>query len=173
MPEDEKPEVVKNPGHRFQPGHPRYGGKKKRTAAQARAIAEQLGVDPLEYMLKLLAADTMDEIEIDATTGKRKKVKVPVPQALKVDISKAIIGFFYPRLNAQAITGATGGCVEVATLDITQLLSDPESAKAAQQLALKMAESERLSAGFPDAPKALPGPDPSAALEVDSHGHWK
>jgi hypothetical protein len=175
MPEDEKPEVaVKNPGHRFQPGHPRYGGKKKRTAAQAREMAATLGIDPLEYMLTLLASDTMDEIEIDATTGKRKKVKVPVPQALKVDISKAIIGFFYPRLNAQSITGPSGGAVEVATLDITTLLSDPEAAKAAQALALKMAEQERLAAGFPDAPKALlPAPDPNVALEVDSHGHWK
>jgi hypothetical protein len=167
MPEDEKPEVApKNPGHRFQPGHPRFGGKKKRTAAQARAIAEQLGVDPLEYMLKLLASDTMDEIEIDATTGKRKKVKVPVPQALKVDISKAIIGFFYPRLNAQSITGPSGGAVEVATLDITKLLEDPDTARMAQNLALAMAEQERL--GLPEPAALLPAP-----VEIDERGYVK
>jgi hypothetical protein len=173
MPEDEKPEVVKNPGHRFQPGHPRYGGKKKRTAAQARAIAEQLGVDPLEHMLKLLASDVMEEMQIDATTGKRRKVKVPVPQSLKVEICRVLLPHFYPRLNAQSITGPSGGAVEVAALDVTALLSDPEAAKAAQALGLRMAEAERLSAGLPESAPLLPAPDPSQELATDSHGHWQ
>ena len=56
---EEKPTtqvVKKNPGHRFQEGHPRFGEKKRNTAAAARAMAEEIGCDPFGSCSPLLTA---------------------------------------------------------------------------------------------------------------------
>ena len=126
-------------GHRFQEDHPRYGGRKKKTAAQARELAEQLGVDPLEYMLKLLTVDVIDEVEIDAK-GKPRKVKVAIGHDLKIDICKTLANFFYPRLTATQVTGANEGPLELATFDLTPLIADPKAAEVLLQAAMLMAE---------------------------------
>src|ERR1039458_4930916 len=97
----------------FQPGHLKVGGRTKRTAAQARSLADELGVDPLAYLLNLLAVDATEELEF-AADGTERRVKSPVSRELKIDISKSLAGFFYPKLNAQQITGPNEGPIEVA-----------------------------------------------------------
>jgi hypothetical protein len=148
----------------FQPGHARYGGR-KRTASQVRAMAEKAGIEPMEYMLKLLTVDVVEEVKIDAK-GKERRVKVPVGHELKIDICKALLNFFHPRLNATQITGANEGPVELATLDLTPILANPELARAAQEIALALAEQEAAQC-------ALPAPPAPGLLSRDSTGHWQ
>jgi hypothetical protein len=126
----------------FQPGHPRYAGRRKRTAAQARALADQLGVDPLEYLLNLLTMSVLEEIQIDAD-GNEKLVKVPVSHEMKIEICKTLANFFYPRLTATQVTGKDEGPIAVAQLDVTRLIQDPAMVEMAQTLALKMADADR------------------------------
>ena len=148
----------------FQPGHPRYGGR-KRTASQVRAMAEKAGVEPMEYMLNLLTVDAVEEVQIDAR-GKERRVKVPIGHETKIDICKALLNFFHPRLNATQITGANDGPVELAALDLTPILRNPELARAAQDIALALAEQEVAQLALPPAPA-------SGGLTKDSQGHWQ
>jgi hypothetical protein len=107
--------VVLKPLPGFQPGHARLGGRTKRTAAQARSLADELGVDPLAYLLNLLAVDATEELEFNAD-GTEKRVKVPVTRDLKIDICKTLAVFFYPRRRSGTAdkrrwAGAAGGGV--------------------------------------------------------------
>jgi hypothetical protein len=122
----------------FQPGHARYGGRTKRTAAQARSLADELGVDPLAYLLNLLAVDCTEELEVTAE-GAERRVKVPVSRDLKIDICKSLAGFFYPKLNSTAVS--SDAPLAVATFDLNRLLENPEVLAAAQDLALKISGS--------------------------------
>ena len=137
-------EVVKGtPGFRFQVGHPRYAGRQKRTAAQARALADQLGIDPLDYMLRLLTVDVVEEVEI-TTDGTERKIKVPVSHETKIEICKALANFFYPRLNATQVTGRDEGPIELAraNTELERAMMTPEGVEAVQKLALLMAQAD-------------------------------
>src|SRR3954447_25766249 len=96
MAEKQKKQPTDNTGHRWQDGHPRYGGRKKRTAQMARDLAESMGVDPLEFMLSVIKHDVMDQTVIQ--DGKQKKVKVSVPLEIRMDAAKTVAGYMYPRL---------------------------------------------------------------------------
>src|SRR5579884_3299299 len=160
--------MTKNTGHKFPPGHQRWGGRRKRTAAEARAMAEEIGVDPLEYMLNLLTRNVVDEIEIDAD-GNERRVKVPISHLLKIDICKTLANYFYPRLTATQVSGGDKP-VAVDSLDFTQLMRDPAAFAAAQTLAIAMATQGQE----PKQPSgALVPRDPLATLEKDHSGHWK
>ena len=123
----------------FQPGHIRVGGRQKRTAAQARSLADELGVDPLAYLLNLLAVDATEEVEFTAD-GTERRVKVPVSRELKVSISQSVVGLFYPRLNTQAVavSGPDGGPIATVSMNFDAILSTPEGVEAAQKLSLLM-----------------------------------
>jgi hypothetical protein len=139
----------------FQPGHLRVGGRQKRTAAEARSLADTLGVDPLAYLLNLLAVDATMELEF-AEDGTERKIKVPVSRELKIDISKSLAGFFYPKLNSQQVTGPNEGPIEItrASNELERAMAAPGGVEIIQRAAL-------LLAGQPDAPPAriCPGPD--------------
>lgn len=159
----------------FQPLHPRFGGRKKRTAAQARSLADEMGIDPLEYMLRLLTVDVVEEVQIDAD-GNEKQVKVSISTELKIDICKTLANFFYPRLTAQQITGVNEGPIAVATLDMSKLMQDPALAAMAQTLALAMIEAdpEPIPAQPRIAGREQPVRNPIETLEKDPlTGHWK
>jgi hypothetical protein len=160
MPVDEEkqqPEAVQvyqpgpGPGHPrykpqgFQPGHGRFGGKKKRTAAMAREMAAELGIDPMRYLLTLVNSETMTETQIGPKGGV-KRVQVPVPQSLKVEICLAVLPFFHPRLVAKEISGPEGGPITNISVDLTQLITNPALAEQAQQLALQQAQQEAIEA---------------------------
>lgn len=154
MPEEKQPKGVaqRNVGHRFHEGHPRFGGRKKRTAAQARALADEMGVDPLEFMLGLLKSDVIEQTVIE--NGKQKKVKATVPLDVRLDAAKTVINYMYPRLNSTAVTGADDGPLAVATVDLTQILAHPEICRAAEDLAMQLAEADIAALD------AEPGPQP-------------
>jgi len=130
----------KKTGHRFQEGHPRFGGKRKNTAAQARAMAEEMGVDPLAFLLSIIGSDVIEQTVI--VDGKKSRVEVAVSLDTRMDAAKQVMAYMYPRLMAQQITGTGDGPLEVATLDVTKLLQDPAMAAMAQDLAISLALSE-------------------------------
>ena len=134
----------------FQPGHLRVGGRTKRTAAQARSLADELGVDPLAYLLNLLAVDATMELEF-AADGTERRVKSPVSRELKIDISKSICGMFYPRLNSQTISNPEGGPVEIERVnsELERAMSMPGGVEIIQRAALLIAGQDALPSPTP------------------------
>jgi hypothetical protein len=143
MPEEMKqPEVVvKNPGHKFQPGHQKFGGRKKRSPAMVRELADKMGVDPIQFLLKVIASDTVEEVRI--VEGKKTRVTVPVTIEMKMDACRIVSGYLYPKLSTTQVTGKDEGPVELATLDISAIIADPALVEMAQKLAITMAEADR------------------------------
>src|ERR1017187_2981707 len=104
MSQETKPatQVAKrNPGHGFPEGHPRFGGKKRNTAAAARAMAEEMGVDPLEFMLSIISSDVIKQTVI--VDGKKKQVDVAIPLDMRLDAAKTVANYLYPRLTATQV----------------------------------------------------------------------
>lgn len=130
-------EVVKGtPG--FQVGHPRQGGRKKRTAQMARDLADSMGCDPLAFLMGLIQKDTYMQTVIDPD-GKKKKVEIAVTMDLRLDAARTVINYLYPRLNAQTISGPGDGPIAVAELDMARLCQDPAMVEKMQELAIAMA----------------------------------
>lgn len=125
----------------FGAGHPRYGGRKKRTAQQARELAEELGVDPLRFLMEIVRSDTVEQTVIDEK-GKKKKVTTAIPLEMRIDAAKWVSRFCYPVLSATQVTGANEGPVEIVGLDLTRMMMDP----AAQKLAMQIAEDTSAAA---------------------------
>ena len=121
----------------FKPGHPKYGGRKKgspiKRTAEAREIADKLGFHPVEFLAKVVMTGKMPNPDGTET--------IVTPQD-RLDAAKAIAPYILPKLAQTAVTGANDGPVAV-DLDVTKLLSDPESARAAQALALKLAAAHQ------------------------------
>lgn len=158
----------------FQPGHPRFSGRKKRTAAQARALADEMGVDPLEFMLSIINSDTIEQtVMVD---GKKTRVEMAIPLDTRLDAAKTVVNYLYPRLTAQQVTGKNDGPIEVAGLDITKLLQDPAMVEMAQSLAIAMSEADRNAYPAricgPANEQTLAAPDPMEDLERMPNGHW-
>lgn len=160
----------------FQPGHPRFSGRKKRTAAQARALADEMGVDPLEFMLAIINSDVIEQTVIE--NGEKKRVEVAIPLDTRLDAAKTVVNYIYPRLTAQQVTGKDDGPIEVAGLDIAKLLQDPAMVEMAQSLAIAMAQADRNPRPAricgPDDEQAQAARDPLTTLGRDPQtGHWK
>lgn len=159
MPEEKKtPTGVAQRNAGFQPGHGKFGGRKKRTAQMARDLADELGCDPLRFMMQIINSDFIEQTVID-DHGKPKRVKVTVDLATRLDAAKSVVNYLYPRLNAQQITGADDGPLELAALDLTAIMANPQLAAAAQEMALMMADQDA---------RALP-----AAVPVDHPDYEK
>jgi hypothetical protein len=133
-------------------GHAKWGGRKKGTQNKrtrfAHDVAENMGVDPVRFLLEIVHSDALQIVVTDPITGKvmlnpdgtPRRMWIAVTTQERLDASKTLIGYMYPKLQAMQITGQDGGPVEVASLDMTQILMDPELAKAAQQMALMLAD---------------------------------
>jgi hypothetical protein len=162
------PDAVVTKGEKgFQPGHSRFGGKRRNITHAVRAMAEEMGVDPVRFMLRLIKNDTYMETQI--VDGKKKKVEVVVPLEVRADLAKYVARFCYPVLTASQITGADEGPVEVAAFSITDLMLNPAACEAAQKLALAMAETKQLPAAATEGPSA----PHDVTLDKDSSCHWR
>src|SRR5579862_3385949 len=137
----QQPDVVtKNTANRFQPGHPKYGGRKKRSPQMVRELADKLGVDPIQFLLKkVIAGETFTEVRIAADGKTKTRVEVPVTLDMKMEACRIVSGYLYPKLSTTQVTGKDEGPIAVAALDITAILQNPELAQAAQRLALGLA----------------------------------
>lgn len=152
-------EIVKRRG----PGRPRSAGRPKGSLNKKTValldLAEQLGLksDPLRYLLTLVACDGAIQVPIiDPATGKPQKDETGRPllewKAIsvrqKIDACKELMPYIRPKLSATQVTGANGGPVETAVLDIAQILADPTLARDAQRLALAVIDQQ--DTGLPE-----------------------
>jgi hypothetical protein len=146
--------MTKTPGHRFESGHPRWGGKRKNSTQQVRDLCAELDVDPLRFLLALVKDGFTTQVIFEG--GKKKHVQVTCPLELRCDLAKYISRFLYPVLSATQtqISGPDEGPIAVAELDMNKLLQDPASVELMQSLALRMA-----GYGEPVLPKQLPASD--------------
>jgi len=140
----------------FTPGHPRYGGRRRKPATAAREIAARLGVDPIEYLVRMLAEGTYESVEVGPRGGETR-VKHSVPLEMKVDIAKTLAQYIHPKLSAVAVTGEAGGPIETTSIS-ANILMDPDLAEAIQKIAFAQAAVESAEA---DQRRRLPAPEPS------------
>ncbi len=177
---DFQPGHAKIPGSGgFQPGHPKIAGRKKNTAAAARRLVAEKGIDPLDYLISLLTVDVVKEIEIDAD-GNERWVKRPVTHATKIDVAKTIVNYVYPRLTAKEISGPDGAPIERVNVDVdmAKLLSTPEGVEAAQRMALLLCQSDPTPAPAIETEAEATPVDATVErdftdyLRTDQNGHW-
>lgn len=142
-----------NPATGWQEGHQKYGGRRKRTAQMARDLADELGCDPLAFMMKIITCEVFEQTIIDEK-GKEKRVKIAVDLATRLSACRDVAGYLYPKLSAQQISGNDGGPIAVAALDVAAILANPALAETAQQLALMVVEQE-----ISEERRGLPTPD--------------
>ena len=141
----------KNPGHRFEPGHVRYGGRRKNTVAQARALADELGICPMRFLL-LCIDGTVTKTVIE--NGKRKKVAVDIPLDMRIDCAKHVSRFLFPTLSAAAVQAEVAVDMDAqVALPIDAILARPALADALGDLALLVSQQSI------DDTKLLPGPE--------------
>ncbi len=134
-------EIVPTNRGRFLAGHPRLGGKKRGTASKARDLAESMGVDPLKWLLNLLKTGTYQAVVIDETSGKKTKKTTIASGDMLTDAAKCTLQYLYPKLSGISHTGPDGeGPVETVSLNLTAILANPELCRAAETMALLMAE---------------------------------
>ena len=136
----------------FKEGHKKVGGRPKgsmgKRSQYAFELAERMKVDPLTFMLEVVASTAVQVAAVNETTGEAvlnddgtvKHVWVAVPLQTRLEAAKSLMSYLYPKLAATEISGADGGPVEVATLDVAEIMANPDLAKAAQQMALMLAE---------------------------------
>jgi hypothetical protein len=139
MPNDVIPatNVAKNnPGHRFEIGHPRYGGKRRNSTQQVRDLCADMDVDPMRFMLSLIKDGITTQVVME--NGKKKKIEVIADLATRTDLAKFVSRFMYPTLTATQVSGQDGGPIETQSLNITALLQNPDDVEAVQRLALRL-----------------------------------
>jgi hypothetical protein len=144
--------MTKTPGHRFESGHPRWGGKRKNSTQLVRDLCAEMDVDPMRFMLALIKDGFTTQVVIE--NGKKKRVEVVASLDMRADLSKYVSKFLYPVLSASQISGPDEGPIAVAELDMNKLLQDPASVELMQSLALRMA-----GYGEPALLKQLPAGD--------------
>ncbi len=135
--EDDK---ARRPGQ-FIPQHIRAIGTGKQPGAfvpgtkTAHAIANRMGFHPVEYLISVAQGWMLNPGELPTQI---------VDKSMRLAAATTVSRFLVPNLVAQSITGAEGGPVAVATLDMNALLKDPEALRAAQMLSLKLSATPEL-----------------------------
>jgi hypothetical protein len=159
-------EPIKKRQHGSAPSERRGGrvkGSVNRRTAEIRDLSERLGVDPCGYLLAIVACPGYLQVPVfDAATGKPLKGEdgqpvlqyVAVSLRQKLDACRDLMPYIAPRLQSVALSGKDGGPVEIAALDMTALLANPELARQAQRLALQIADQRDPNAN--NAPQVRP-----------------
>ena len=142
------------PGAGAKPGERRGGrtkGSLNKSTIAIKDLAEKLGTDPAGYLLAIVGCDGCVQVPvIDMATGQPIKGEDGQPvlewQAItlrqRLDAAKELLPYLAPKLSAVQLSGKDGGAVQVNTLDLTALLANPELARAAQKMALQIAEQQ-------------------------------
>lgn len=133
-----EPKPVAEKGKKgFQKGHAFAGGRKsgvpQRRYKTALEVAEKMGFHPVQFLATVALTGRIPNPDGSFTV---------VTSAERLDAAKAVVPYVLPKLSQQQVTNAKGGPVEVAVLDVNKLLSDPEAARAAQDLALRIAAQD-------------------------------
>jgi hypothetical protein len=124
----------------------------------ARDLADKVGCDPVEFLLKIVNSDTIEVTQTDAAgkvvldaIGKPVKQLTVVSTELRVQCATTLCGYMYPRLSAQHVQGEVKVPVEVS-LPVERILSDPKLSEAMAELALLVAstgDDEQRAAPLP------------------------
>jgi hypothetical protein len=127
-------------GHTRLPGSGRAPGVRN---WNARRVAESLGVSPLIVALTVIKTGFFPLAKGEDLKDQRRASPELFTKIL-LDTLKLLV----PSLSSVQLTGEGGGPVAVAQLNVTQLMSDPLMAEAAQRLALGMAQQpKQIQAG--------------------------
>lgn len=149
-------------------------GRKKHSSQYVRQLSEELGICPIEFMLRIVKDGYV--VKTVLKDGKRTKVEVDASLDQQLDCAKTLAQYLVPKLQSTALTNADhDGPAEVATvnLDVTKLTA--EQVAAAQTLALALCSQD-------DAPTAIEATaesvdatpmDIEQAHATDSTGHWR
>ncbi|WP_321471117.1 hypothetical protein [uncultured Paludibaculum sp.] len=134
MPGSGTPEAKpKRKGNPFQPGHPRYGGRKKgsplKRTKEAREIADKLNFHPVEFLARC-AQGEMPNPDGSVTV---------LDTAQRLDAAKSVAPYIAPKLQATQVTGVDDGPVAF-DLPTQAILSDPDMTAKLSELAMLMAE---------------------------------
>lgn len=131
-------ELVKR--HGSAPGE-RRGGRGKRSASRAIEIADQLGVDPLKWMLNLLKNGTYQAVVIDEA-GKKKRITKVAPLELLLDCARTCTSYIHPKLSSTTVSGHVEK-TDTFNLNVMEILAgDPARVAELQSLALYLADSQ-------------------------------
>ncbi len=145
------------PGAARRRGRPR-GSIGKRTLF-AREWCEKLGLtDPVQFLVTVMNSDTVEVTQSDANgnavlgaDGKPVKQLAVIPLDTRIRCGYELLGYMYPKLQAHQLQAQvqTESAVEIG-IDVNALLADPDAARAAQALALKIAAGTKQLPAAPD-----------------------
>jgi hypothetical protein len=139
-----KTNPFKSPDGRFLPGHRKVGGRTPGTKSySAHVLGAKLGVNPLELGLEMLRSGYV------TLPGEPPDKKRLIPVDAYIGLLKDLARYFAPQLSA--VAQQISAQVETSqVMDVTQLMASPELARAAQLLALGIAQQPQLPAGDSD-----------------------
>lgn len=100
------------PGDSRPAGAGRKPGTPNRPTRRAQELADQLGIDPFEVLLRFAAGDTEALGLKSYVDGKGRQRDPMVPLDLRMQAAAAAARFLLPQLKAVEVTGAGGGPVE-------------------------------------------------------------
>lgn len=121
------------------------GRKAGRGNFSVRALATACNVNPFAISLEILRTQ---HLPVPEGSPDKKGRQVTTAEYVKVLVE--IQTYLAPKMQATALTGAEGGPVAVAAMDVTQLMANPELARAAQLLALGMAQQPQAQLSLPE-----------------------
>jgi len=124
----------------FLPGHKKVGGRKAGLPTKRQlfdATCQKMKFSPVEFVIHCVKFGVTPE-----TPGQPSK---PVSQSDRCRLSETLLSFAAPRLSATTteLTGRNGGPLELASVDVVELMRNPAMASAAQTLALGMSTATR------------------------------
>lgn len=136
----------------------------------AREVAELCGFNPLPVMIDVIMTGKMPAMPIpnphpENGEGPTIMVAHDVSIEERVKTLRDCMRYLYPTLSATQITGKDGGAIEIATLDVTQLMGDPKLAAAAQALSLAVTQQQMQ---LPAAPTPAPQEPDEVILDAET-----
>jgi hypothetical protein len=122
---------------RFLPSHQKKGGRVAGVGNwNARRVAESMGVSPLIVALTVLKTGFFP-----LAKGEKPEDQRRASPELFTKILLHTLNLVVPSLSAVQVTGADEGPVQVTSMSLMQIMSDPLLANAAQTLALGLVQS--------------------------------
>lgn len=101
------------PGTTKHPNSGRKPGTPNRATREAQALAEELGINPFEVLLRFAAGDTEALGLKPYVDGKGRQRDPMVPLDLRMQAAAAATRFLLPQLKSVEVAGAGGGPLDV------------------------------------------------------------
>jgi hypothetical protein len=140
--------IVELPKKRgFQPGHARMGGRAAGIPSKRQLfddICAKHKFSAVEFVVQC--------VKNGATPATPDKPSLPISQSDRCRMAETLLSFAAPRLSAT--TTEISGKIAVATVDMVELMRNPELARACQTVALGLSTAQR-DAFRGDSPKQL------------------